>query len=289
MIWERFSSVFSERNYLMTAVKKRRFSEIMENMAFGTINSLLALFIEKTDFSKRLFDFYGRILPIPKTTIRGVPIKAVIPLNEVGVYNTFKNWEKREPEVLDWIDSFEKDCTFFDVGASFGTETLYAALKKDGPKKIIAFDLALQSSFNLAYNLSLNNIHNVDQYYLALSDGLKTHTFYEPTQYYFVKNREKYDFVSYKTLSISMDQFIDMTNIFPDYLKIDVDGAEQHIIAGMAKTVQNTRLRSVVIEVSGQSEPAITDFFHRAGFIIAYERILEEEGPDFKNLIFTRK
>ncbi len=273
----------------MTAVKKRRFLGTVENIVFGAINTLLTFFVEKTGFSKRVFDFYGRILPIPKTIIRGVPIKIIMPLNEVGVYNTFKQWEEREPEVLDWIDSFEKGCTFFDVGASFGTETLYAALKKDGPQKIIAFDLALQSSFNLAYNLSLNNIHNVDQYYLALSDGFKIHTFSEPTQYYFVENREKYDFVSYKTISISMDQFIDMTDIFPDYLKIDVDGAEQNIIAGMAKTVRNARLRSVVIEVSGQSEPAITDFFHRAGFIITYEHRLTEEGAGFKNLIFTRK
>ena len=138
--------------------KNRDSSRILEEIIFGPINSLLSLFVEKTQISKRIFDFFGRILPVPQTIVRGVPIKIVLPLNQVGVYNTFKQWETREPEVLDWIDSFEKGCVFFDVGASFGTETLYAALKNDGPKKIVSFDLALESSFNLAYNISLNNI-----------------------------------------------------------------------------------------------------------------------------------
>ncbi len=69
-----------------------------------------------------------------------------------------------------------------------------------------------------------------------------------------------------------MDKFINMTNIFPDYIKIDVDGAEESIISGMTETVQNEKLRSVVIEVSDKSEPAISNFFHKAGFRIEFER-----------------
>jgi FkbM family methyltransferase len=273
----------------MHANNRRSFRN-WENIIFGTINSFLSLLVEKTKFSKRIFDFYGRVLPVPKAIIRGVPIKIIIPLNQIGIYNTFKSWEEREPEVLDWIDGFTKDCTFFDVGASFGTETLYAALKNNGPKKIVSFDLSLEASFYLAYNIRLNNIHNVEQYYLALSDKLGLQLYSEPFQYYYIKGIDKFDYVSYNTLSISMDQFIEMTRIFPDYIKIDVDGAEQRIISGMSETVRNERLRSVVIEVSDKSEPAITDFFLQAGFIIEFERILAEEGEAiFKNIIFTRK
>ena len=107
--------------------KNRHASRTLEKIIFGPINSFLSLLVENTRISKRIFDFFGRVLPIPATIVRGVPIKIILPLNQVGVYNTFKDWEKREPEVLDWIDGFEKDCIFFDVGASFGTETLYAA------------------------------------------------------------------------------------------------------------------------------------------------------------------
>jgi len=269
--------------------KNKRLFRRFENIIFGTINTLLSQFAAKTRFSRVIFDFFGRVLPIPTTLVRGVPIKIIIPLNQIGIFNTFKNWEEREPEVLDWIDGFEKDCTFFDVGASFGTETLYAALKPNGPQKIVAFDLDLACAFNLAYNLSLNGVTNVDQYYLALSNKLKLMRYSEPIQYYCVKERKKYDFVSYNTLAISMDQFINMTNIWPDYIKIDVDGAEQDLVFGMAETVRNPKLKSVAIEVSDKSEPAITNFFAKAGFKIAVERRLEGEPETvFKNLIFTR-
>jgi len=260
----------------------------LEKIIFGPINSLLSLLVEKTQISKIIFDFFGRVLPIPKTIIRGVPIKIILPLNQVGVYNTFKNWEEREPEVLDWIDRFEKGCVFFDVGASFGTETLYAALKNEGPEKIISFDLALESSFNLAYNIILNNISNVDQYFLALSDRFKLQSFKCVTQYYYIEQREKYDNINYKTIAISMDMFINMTHIFPDYIKIDVDGAEESIISGMAETVKNKRLKSVVIEVSDTSELLITKFFQEAGFKIDFERRWEGKARNFKNIIFTR-
>jgi len=272
----------------MVCTKGRLFHKF-ENILFGNLNDLLTKLAEKTNVSKRIFDFFGRILPIPQAKVRGIQIKVIIPLNQVGVYNTVKSWEGREPEILDWIDGFEKDCTFFDVGASFGTETLYAALKTNGPKKIVSFDLSLESSFNLAYNICLNNINNVDQYFIALGDKLNLISFEEPTQYYFVKGREKYDSIPFNALSISMDHFIKMSLIFPDYIKIDVDGAEQSIILGMSETVQNEKLKSVVVEVSEKSESAITAFFEKAGFKIELERRFEEEEAIYKNIIFTRK
>lgn len=268
---------------------KENYRKTIENIIFGTINNFLSKVIEKTSLSKRIFDFYGRILPIPQTTVRGIPIKIIIPLNQVGVYNTMKHWEEREVEVLDWIDSFEEGCTFFDVGASFGTETLYAALKKGGPEKIVSFDLSLVASFNLAYNICLNNINNVDQYFMALSDKMQLIRFLEPTNYHYAKGMDKYHFISLNTISISMDDFVKLTLLSPDYIKIDVDGAEESIISGMTETIQNKKLRSVVIEVTGKSELAISDFFHKAGFRIELERALTTEGIIYKNIIFTRK
>jgi hypothetical protein len=110
-----------------------------------------------------------------------------------------------------------------------------------------------------------------------------------PTNYCFVKGREKYDSIPFNTLSISMDQFIEMSLIFPDYIKIDVDGAEEKIILGMTKTVQNKRLKSVVVEVSDNSESAITEFFEKAGFKIEFERRFDDGKTFYKNIIFTRK
>ena len=83
--------------------KNRRSSKTSERIVFGQINSLLSLLVEKTQISKRIFDFFGRVLPVPKTIIRGVPIKIILPLNQVGVYNTFKNWGRESRK--SWIGS----------------------------------------------------------------------------------------------------------------------------------------------------------------------------------------
>jgi FkbM family methyltransferase len=270
--------------------KSRYYLNSIEHVIFKMINGFLSYLVGNTRLAWIIFHIFGRILPIPQVTVRGVPVKVIIPLNEVGVYNTVKTWEAREPEVLDWIDNFEPGCIFFDIGASFGTETLYAALKRGGPAKIVAFDLTLSSSFNLALNINLNSISNVDQYYLALSEGLKLTSFSEPIQYYFVKSRPKYNMITYKTVSISLDQFVGMTGIIPDYIKIDVDGAEVDLVLGMSETVKNERLKSVVVEVTDQSEAVITDILDKAGFKVVYERVLEEEEHRiFKNIIFSRR
>jgi len=57
----------------------------------------------------------------------------------------------------------------------------------------------------------------------------------------------------------------------------------------MSETVRNRRLKSVVVEVSDKSEPAITEFFEKAGFKIEFERRFEEEETIYKNIIFARK
>ena len=55
---------------------------------------------------------------------------------------------------------------------------------------------------------------------------------------------------------------------FPNHLKIDVDGLEDKIIAGAARTLQDNRLRSVLIEVSGKlgDEDPIFQQIIQAGF-----------------------
>ena len=246
--------------------KNRRSSRTLENIIFGPINALLSVLVEKTHISKRIFDFFGRVLPTPKTIVRGVPIKIILPLNQVGVYNTYKDWETREPEVLDWIDGFEKGCTFFDIGASFGTETLYAALKRNGPEKIVSFDLSLEASFNLAYNISLNNINNVDQYFMALSDKMSLIRFNEPSNYYYVKSMDKYSFLSFNTISMSLDEFVKLTRLSPDYIKIDVDGPEESIVSGMAETVQDRAIKVCGHRSERQIRTSHYQIFSRGGF-----------------------
>ncbi|ALG68708.1 FkbM family methyltransferase [Beggiatoa leptomitoformis] len=256
---------------------------------FYFFNRLLITFVEKTNFSKWLFRFFTRILPAPIATVRGVPIQIVIPLNHVGVYDQFKQWESREPETLDWIDQFTADCVFFDVGSSFGTESLYAALKANAPKKIVSFDVDLDASFLLAYNLALNKITRVDQYFLGLSAQTEFIRVSSPTNFACVANRPKYDRIHVNAPAMALDEFISTTQLIPDYVKIDVDGAELAVLSGMRQVLQNPQLKSVLIEVSGETEEPVSDTFIKAGFKKTFVAESSLSGIKTLNLIFTRQ
>jgi FkbM family methyltransferase len=251
-------------------------------------NTLLSYCVERVPATQWCFKLFSRILPIPTALVRGVPIKAVIPLNQFGVYAAFRAWESREPETLDWIDSFEPDCTFFDVGAGFGTETLYAALKRNGPKQIASFDLDLVSSFDLAYNLYLNRINKVEQFYVAVG-STPACTFVrtsEHTNYFEARRGAKYERIGCYTCSLSLDTFSAMRQLAPDYVKIDVDGAELDVVRGMHSILKQPRLKSVLIELCAQVREPVLELMNEAGFRIEIESGFP--GTDTKNVIFYR-
>lgn len=252
---------------------------------FDLANIGLSAFVRRLWISGWLFKFFTRLLPVPTANVRGTHIKIIIPLHEYGVFQTFKTWEHREPETLDWIDSFEPNTVFFDVGASFGTETLYAALKTRGPKKIVSFDLDLHASINLALNIQINNIRSVDQYYLGLYSRSGFISASEHTNYARVPRRPKYDRISYKTWSLTIDEFIAITNDSPDYLKVDVDGAEGDIMDGARKTIYGPKLKSALVEVCATTRQKVVDAFESASFVIQREKAI---NGNTANIIFVR-
>src|SRR3954464_7984498 len=99
----------------------RAASRIM-NCAVGLLSGLPLL-------GPGLHKLFSRLLPVRTFQVRGVAIRCAIPLHQTGTFNEAEGWSRREPEVLDWIDGFAPDSVFFDIGANFVTETLYAAMK----------------------------------------------------------------------------------------------------------------------------------------------------------------
>lgn len=250
------------------------------------LSSIFTKITEKTNKSWRLYNFFSKILPTPIQYVRNIPIKIMIPLHQEGVWNTCKKWETREIETLDWIDSFNEVGTFFDIGASFGNETLYAALKSNCSRKIFAFDIDLLSSYNLACNIALNNIKNVTQFFLPLGKSNTIVQANEPTQY-IALSQQGIRKIQYNLFAISLDEFIDKTKEIPRYIKIDVDGAEVNVLHGMEKILKNPQLKSILIEVSSETEADVTSILTNAKF----KQILHtkyQQNPNTSNIIFSR-
>jgi len=232
----------------------------------------------------RLHRLFARLLPVRSFSVRGVAIRCALPLHQVGTRLEAYAWATREPEVLDWIDGFAPDTVFFDIGANFGTETLYAALKPGGPRRICAFDAEFIGGYNLALNLRLNAVAHVENYALAVGARSGFVRVAENLNYLHVAGLEKYATSAKHMRLIAIDDFVAETGHRPSYVKIDVDGPERAIVEGMRQTLRDPALRSVMIEINDQaSHDAITAMLGAAGFA---ERVRPDRTND--NYVFDR-
>ncbi len=170
-----------------------------------------------------------------------------------------KTLKFKEPEIIKWIDNFEKNKTFYDVGANIGLYSCYAA--KQNNSNVYSFEPSVFNLENLAKNVHINDLVNkvtiipnplyknktISKMKMSSIDlGGAISTFAED---YTFDGSKINSIFSYNIPGLSLDELIDDFLLpYPDYLKIDVDGIEHLILKGGKKTLRN--LKSIFIEVS---------------------------------------
>lgn len=166
----------------------------------------------------------------------------------------------KEPETIEWINSFKADDVLFDIGANIGLYSIYAAKKNI---RVIAFEPESQNYALLNRNVYLNkvqdnilclNIAFVDkdcldyQYIPVFQTGGAVNCFGRATD----ENGNTFspDFKQ-GVVAYSLDSFLSRyKDIFPSHIKIDVDGLEPKIIEGAEYTLNDKRLKSLSIEIN---------------------------------------
>jgi FkbM family methyltransferase len=186
------------------------------------------------------------------------------------VPNQLTNWRVdtyfvKEPETLEWIDSFEKkqNLIFWDIGANIGLYSIYNSLKNSNSINI-AFEPSSSNLRVLTRNISINNLEkNIKVVPIPLTN--KENIFQEMNEGHFVEGGalnsfgEKFDFegkkfkptMQYNLLGTTMNYFIENSILdIPDYIKIDVDGIEHLILEGGDKFLNNEKVKSLSIEIN---------------------------------------
>ena len=215
------------------------------------------------------------------------------------------SFNEKEPDTLDWIDSsFQPGETIYDVGANIGQYSLYAAHRLRGRARILAFEPEALNQAKLNKNILLNDLGKVvTAYPIAVSDrtaiqhfysktfapGAALHALGEPVTQGAVafapQNRQG-------TMAVSLDDLTGRFGLpFPNHVKIDVDGIEDKIVAGASRTLEDTRLKTVLIEVYMFDDMArnIETAFFKRGFILANASPVDYTEGIVQNLIFKRK
>ena len=184
--------------------------------------------------------------------------------------NSITRWrantlEKEEPKTIRWIENFNKtskDLIFWDIGANIGLYSLYSA-KIHKNIKIISFEPSPSNLRVLSRNISINNLHNkITIFQIPLTD--KGNAFLQMNESKFMEGWAMHTFGQnkgldgkklitenkYKIFGTSIKNILDNKILeIPNYIKIDVDGIENLILAGAKNYLDSKKIRSIMIEV----------------------------------------
>lgn len=192
----------------------------------------------------------------------------------------YKHLLDKEPETIEWLNRINPGEVLWDVGANIGIYTIYAALIRNA--RVLAFEPLASNYYILNANIELNSLdENVRAYCVAFSDneeagvlnttssvpGAAGCSFNET-----INDRGETFKPNFRQgmIGYAIDNFINLYSPeFPNHLKVDVDGIEDHIIRGGQKTLSDERLRSISVELdSGRKDyvEGIRRLIMKAGF-----------------------
>ena len=165
----------------------------------------------------------------------------------------------KEPETLEWIESFDQDDVLWDIGANVGIFSLYASLIGN---RVLAFEPAPGNYYLLSRNIEINDFdEKISAYCIAFSDSTKLNTFYmqstdlggalnnlgEATDW---QGGEFDHSLKQAAVGYTIDDFMDnFAPLFPNHVKIDVDGIENTILKGGKRVLSDDRVKSVLVEL----------------------------------------
>lgn len=179
----------------------------------------------------------------------------------------YHSWGKfYEAEELDLIKKhFPKNGIFWDIGANVGNHALYAAIFLEA-KEVVVFEPSVAAIKILERNVKLNDLKDiVDTQYLghALSDREGKGIIHEVVE----NNLGSARMAVTGSGPISLIRGDDLVgNRKVDFIKIDVEGMEPHVLAGIEKIIDTNRPR-LFIEVEDRNFPVVHDWMMQRRYV----------------------
>lgn len=195
-------------------------------------------------------------------TVHSRGLKFSLHCDNLITHYRWQSYNAKEPETLNWIDTWVRDGdTFFDIGANIGVYTIYAALRHTRTR-IVAFEPEYANLHLLKDNIIANGLQDrIEVYSIALSDCSSISRLHiqdlTPGSACHSESKEilKETLTGYPVVwregicTMTLDEFCDATNLWPDCVKIDVDGTEPRVLEGGVRTLSSPSLRSLIIEL----------------------------------------
>lgn len=167
----------------------------------------------------------------------------------------------KEPWTIEWLNELSHEDVLLDVGANVGMYTIFAAAVRRCP--VIAIEPESMNYSILNKNICLNNLDRLVQAYcLGLSDtnefsrlnmrdmrvGGSNHSAGQALDFNLRPIKASFE---QGCVICRLDDLVDRGSIpIPSRMKIDVDGFEHKVILGASRTLENPRVKSLLIETN---------------------------------------
>lgn len=208
-----------------------------------------------------------------------------------------------EPELLDWIDTIPKGSIYYDLGASNGIFAIYAAVTG---LKVLSFEPEAQNFALLEKNNFLNSDnceHPMKTFQLALSSATEMGNIYiakyEASGHMKILDKprlvqEKKEFLPeyiQNVMKYSLDELSDKFSLpKPEYIKIDVDGAEFDLLQGAKNILASSELKGIFIELDATHEKtAIIEKILESHSFVLKTKVQVQDYENLHNAIYSRE
>lgn len=180
---------------------------------------------------KKLFN--NRVLPVLSSSLRGTRLR-VNGLVKGSVF--IHDYEPDKQNAFRFL--LRENSIFFDVGANVGLHSYYVTRKF--PKvKIVAFEPLPGNAAYIRETIQLNGFKNIQVVETAVS-AQEGEAFFDNTM-----NNSMGMLVarqtSLKVKLITLNDYTRQNNIYPDVLKIDVEGAESDVLKGSSHLIAQAK------------------------------------------------
>lgn len=241
--------MLDQLNKISKLAKSSKISRLLHN----PLDYLNGMFFSKVIYkrSKR-----GKIVTC--NTIFGYPMQVVLPAG-MDIYLLGGKGHDSEIRLAKLINSSVKlKDTFIDIGAHFGYFSLMASKIVGANGQVVSIEASKAISKVLTENTKAHN--NIDRHHLACQDKNGELSFFEfPVLYseYNTIHPEQFegsDWIAQnppmeiKVEGKTLDSLLEELKITPNFIKIDVEGAEMQVIMGMLETLRNTPNLTIAME-----------------------------------------
>lgn len=159
-----------------------------------------------------------------------------------------------EDETTKLFNSLVKDgMTVLDLGANVGYYSLLAGRQVGKKGRVFAFEPWHESFSFLQKNIEANGFKNIIPVAKAVSNSCGRQRLFlasDPGQHSLSQGSYK-EFV--ETDVTTVDEFVREQNISVDLIKMDVEGAEMHVLEGMVETIRNNPGLKIITEFSANN------------------------------------